>query len=254
MDTTAKLIVSVAILAAVVAGGVAYSQYAKAVGMEESATQADDLRQKVAEKDKELHARELLLEERDRQLRDKNEKIKSLQRQAGTLEAEKKELQDNMESRNKQMIADLKKEIKDKNVRIEKFQKELRIQLLNRILFASGSAEIAPAGQKALKKIANGLQGLKNRQVMVVGHTDNKPINSAIATVFPSNWELSTARASAVVKSLLENSDIDPAMIVAAGRADNVPLQSNETKEGRAQNRRVEIVISPILKKADSSK
>ena len=106
------------------------------------------------------------------------------------------------------------------------------------ILFRSGSAILRPEFQRILTVLAEPLSRLRNR-IEVQGHTDNVPINTA---TFPSNWELSAGRAGAVIR-FLERQGLPSARLQAAGYADTVPVATNDTRQGRAQNRRVEILI-----------
>ncbi len=117
----------------------------------------------------------------------------------------------------------------------------IRLILQEKLLFDSGSADIKPETRVILDKIYEILKDLPN-PVEVEGHTDNIPISTER---FPSNWELSTARAGAVVRYLIAKG-INPERLKASGYADTRPIASNATPEGRAQNRRVEIVILNI--------
>lgn len=105
------------------------------------------------------------------------------------------------------------------------------------VLFDLGRAELRPEAQEVLKALAAQLAEIDN-PVLVEGHTDNLPIHIA----YPSNWELSTARSSAVVR-FFESEGLEPARFIAAGFADNRPIADNDTPEGRQRNRRVDIVI-----------
>lgn len=146
------------------------------------------------------------------------------------------------------MIKDLKKEIQEKDVVLQRVRDRLEIKILGRILFALGSTHITPQGHEVLDKILPALQKVENRQIFVVGHTDDVGIAPHFQYHFPSNWELSAARAARVVRFVTENSDIDPARLAAVGVAFHQPEASNETPEGRARNRRVEIVVgAPFL-------
>ena len=108
----------------------------------------------------------------------------------------------------------------------------------DRVLFAAGEVDIRPEGNEILKVIAASLRGLPNT-IIVEGHTDSTPIATAR---FPSNWELSTARATSVVRFLID-SRIDPRRISAAGYADTRPIAKGSSPAARAKNRRVEIVV-----------
>ena len=110
------------------------------------------------------------------------------------------------------------------------------------VLFEPGSATIRPEGQKVLDRISRQLVVLPNH-ITVEGHTDNVPISGT----FPSNWELSTARASSVLRSLIALHGLDPAHGTASGFAEQKPVAPNDTTKGRAKNRRVEIVIEAAV-------
>jgi chemotaxis protein MotB len=114
------------------------------------------------------------------------------------------------------------------------------------VLFEAGSADLKPEGKVVLDSLADTLTGIPN-QLAVEGHTDDRPISTA---QFPSNWELSTARASAVLRYLVARHGIAPARMSAAGYADQRPVASNATTGGRARNRRVDLAI---LSLADGS-
>jgi chemotaxis protein MotB len=111
--------------------------------------------------------------------------------------------------------------------------------LTDNLLFDSGAAQIKPAGMELLSHLAPLLRHQKSHDVHVEGHTDNVPIKGSL---YPSNWELSTARASAVVRALIAMS-MAPSRLTATGRAQLDPTASNATPQGRARNRRVEIVL-----------
>jgi chemotaxis protein MotB len=111
--------------------------------------------------------------------------------------------------------------------------------LTDNLLFASGQARIQPAGMGLLDHLAPVLAKQASRRINVEGHTDSRPIHGA---AYPSNWELSTARASAVVRALIAM-NLSPDRLTATGRAYLDPSASNTTEQGRARNRRVEIVL-----------
>jgi chemotaxis protein MotB len=119
----------------------------------------------------------------------------------------------------------------------------LVLQLPNDILFDSGQTAIKPAGEDALTRVALVLATIRDRRFQVAGHTDNIPMQTLR---FPSNWELSTARALEVVK-LLVAKGVDPNALSAAGYGEFDPIASNDTPEGRAKNRRIEITLQPNL-------
>lgn len=107
------------------------------------------------------------------------------------------------------------------------------------VLFPLGSASVQPAGADVLRAVAGAVHGLPN-QIAIEGHTDPSPIATA---QFPSNWELSTARASSVLRYLVDEAGLDPSRLTASGYADTRPIANNDETDGRARNRRVEIVV-----------
>jgi chemotaxis protein MotB len=122
---------------------------------------------------------------------------------------------------------------------------QLRISIVAHLLFESGDDQITPAGREILQQIKDVLKQVTDKQIRVEGHTDNKPIKPYLRTRFPSNWELSTARATSVVRYLIAEDGLDPTMLTAGGYGDTRPVASNDTEEGRQQNRRIEIVLYP---------
>jgi chemotaxis protein MotB len=122
-------------------------------------------------------------------------------------------------------------------------QGRLVLQLPNDVLFDVGQTALKPAGKDALTQIAQVLRTVQGRNFQVAGHTDNLPIQTAR---FPSNWELSTERAVEVVR-LLVSKGVDPRSLSAAGYGEFDPVGNNETPDGRAKNRRIEITLQPNL-------
>jgi len=118
--------------------------------------------------------------------------------------------------------------------------------MVDEVLFDSGEATLKPAGIAVLGKIGSVLAKAGDRRVEVQGHTDNVPIAGALAKRFPTNWELSAARATNVVRFLQEEAKIDPTRLSAAGYAEFRPKASNDTDGGRRQNRRIEILLVPL--------
>lgn len=142
------------------------------------------------------------------------------------------------------LVEDLEQEVATGQIQIEQLREGLRLNLSDRILFPSGSAELSEQGVAVLKKVAAQLHGIRHR-VEVQGHTDGVPISGQLATRFPTNWELASARAARVVR-LLEAEKIDPARLTAISFGANRPVAPNDTPEGRARNRRIEIRLIPV--------
>ena len=105
---------------------------------------------------------------------------------------------------------------------------------------------IKPTGQEVLLKLADSFRNSENQNIAVEGHTDDVQIGSALLERFPTNWELSTARATAVVRFLQEKGNITPERLTACGFSYYRPVATNDTPEGRKQNRRIEIILIPI--------
>ena len=129
------------------------------------------------------------------------------------------------------------------NLRVKMRDGRLVLELANDVLFDSGRTSLKSDGQMALEEVANVLVTLTDRELQVAGHTDNIPISS---DRFPSNWELSAARAVNVVKFLVSNG-VRPELLSAAGFGEHDPIASNDDPGGRAKNRRIEIVLQPDL-------
>jgi len=119
------------------------------------------------------------------------------------------------------------------------------VSLEEKLLFKSGSDVVDPKGKEALKSLAQVLNNTKDITVMIEGHTDNVPIKTKL---FEDNWDLSTARATSIVRILTKDYGFDSNRITASGRGQFHPVKTNETDEGRAANRRTEIILSPDLK------
>ncbi len=133
--------------------------------------------------------------------------------------------------------------LESKDVTISQLQGKLTVSILDRILFDSGEADLKPDGAEVLRKVAAILAQHPTLKVHVVGHTDDVPIRPAARKRFPSNWELSTARATAAVRFLTEQAGVDPRRLGAVGYGEFRPVAENTTPEGRARNRRIAITI-----------
>ena len=139
----------------------------------------------------------------------------------------------------------LKEQIAQKNIKIEEIEGKLKVTFVDKILFDSGSINIKPKGREVLLTLADTFQDNKGQSIVVEGHTDNVQIGFALQDRFPTNWELSTARATSVVRFLQEKGDIEPERLTASGFSYFKPVDTNDTDEGRKQNRRIEIILIP---------
>jgi chemotaxis protein MotB len=145
------------------------------------------------------------------------------------------------------LVAGLKEQVQKQEVTIKEIREGLSVTLVDKILFDSGKATLKPGGEKILGKIGETLKNIQDKRIRVVGHTDNVLIRQDFRNKFPTNWELSAGRAATVVRYFQEKTGLKPDDLEAVGRSFFQPLASNDTKEGRDQNRRVEIIIAPKL-------
>ena len=139
----------------------------------------------------------------------------------------------------------LKDQIAAQEVEVIETDNKLKVIFVDKILFDSGSTEINPKGKELLRVLAKSLKENKNQNIVIEGHTDNVSLTAYLMKRFPSNWELSTARASAVAHLFEEEGAIDPQRLSARGYSFYRPVASNDTEKGRRQNRRIEIVLGP---------
>lgn len=203
-----------------------------------------DLRQKVSEKEQRIKELEAEIEKLS------HEKQRLVEEKQRVLEEKEKAIAELKGTYNK-LVNELQEEIKKGEIEVTQLRDKLTLSMVEKILFDSGSAEIKKEGKKVLDRVVEILKNVKDRQINIEGHTDNVPISPRLAQKFPTNWELSTARATNVVRYLQEKG-IDPALLSATGYAEYRPVASNDTEEGRAKNRRIEIVLVPLeLKKAE---
>ena len=133
---------------------------------------------------------------------------------------------------------------KDSGLEIEVKNGKVYVKMSNQLLFKSGSTVIDQRGRDALAQLAGVLSQQTDISVMIEGHTDNKPISNARIAV---NWDLRVLRSTEVARILTIENGIDPKRIIASGRSEFMPIDESDTQEGRANNRRTEIILSPKL-------
>ena len=176
--------------------------------------------------------------------------MKSLQRHLSEVKGEKIMADTKigqLKSTYEELVSHLKKQIENQEVAIKTFEQKISVTFVDRILFELGKSKISHEGREVLGKIGKTLKDVRGKLIRVVGHTDNVPILPEYHYKFPSNWELSAARAASVVNYLQKDLGLDPTNLEAVGRSFYEPIASNETNEGRAQNRRVNIIIAPMI-------
>ncbi|MCP4867601.1 MAG: OmpA family protein [Proteobacteria bacterium] len=171
------------------------------------------------------------------------ERIASLEAEAARLAAEKAALEEKSKAY-EDLARELASEIEEGQVTITELSGKLTVSLSNAILFDSGSIALKKEGSEALNKVAGILAQVADKEIRVEGHTDNVPVRSGAA--YRDNWDLSSLRASTVVTLLVEGG-VDPLNIATVGFGEHHPVAGNEEAEGRAANRRTEIVLVPKL-------
>jgi chemotaxis protein MotB len=150
-----------------------------------------------------------------------------------------------LEKTRREIESSLKEQIAQKDIKLEEIEGKLKVTFVDKILFDSGSVMIKPKGQEVLLTLADSFRDRKDQNIAVEGHTDDVQIGAALLDRFPTNWELSTARATAVVRFLQEKGNIDPQRLTASGFSFYQSVATNDTPEGREQNRRIEIILVP---------
>ncbi len=166
-----------------------------------------------------------------------------LQKRTGAAEAAGKQLQ-RMKELEDSLRQRLKNDIGAKDVEIERLRSQLSVRVLDRILFESGSADILPKGREVLDLVAGVLAG-GDETIRIEGHADSVPIGPMLKSKYFSNWELSTGRASSVVRYFETAHGIEPTRMEAVGFSKYRPIAPNDSEESRQRNRRVEIVLTP---------
>ena len=141
----------------------------------------------------------------------------------------------------------MKAEIKRGEIRLSQAGGRIRVDLVDKILFDSGSADLSKRGEEVLGRIGSVLAKVEDKQIQISGHTDDNPIRDSLKEKFATNWDLSVARAVTVVRFLSEHAKVPSRHIVAAGYGQFHPIASNANPEGRARNRRIEILLTPSL-------
>jgi len=151
-----------------------------------------------------------------------------------------------LKQREADLRAHLQKELTDKDVQISQLKGQLTVSVLDKILFKSGRADILPAGQAVLEKVARVLAQTED-MIRVEGHTDNVPVSAALKEKYFSNWELSASRAASVVRYFQAGAHkIEPLRLEAVGFAEYRPVAPNDSDANKQRNRRVEIVLTAV--------
>lgn len=174
--------------------------------------------------------------------------LKSRLQEAQTVVQETKESkEDELDRMKRQLSQKLGKELSEYKAKLERTERGLVITFMAEVFFKSGKADLLDDAKKSLKSVSEVLtKQSMDSFVAVEGHTDNMPIKYS---GWKSNWELASARALSVVHYFVDDCGLDPQLLQARSFGQHHPVASNDSKEGRQQNRRVEIVIVPVLKR-----
>jgi len=143
------------------------------------------------------------------------------------------------------LLEKMKSEISKGQVTISEFKGKLTVNMVDSILFDSGKAEVKKSGLEILGKVTSILKDVDDKSIRIEGHTDNVQISRALAQRYPTNWELSAARAINVAR-YLQGQGIDPGQLSAVAYGEWKPVATNDTEEGKAKNRRIEIILVPM--------
>jgi chemotaxis protein MotB len=143
-----------------------------------------------------------------------------------------------------EMLDKMKNEISQGQVTISELKGKLTVNMVDAILFDSGKTEVKPAGREVLQKLIDILGTVKDKTIRIEGHTDNVQISDSLEKKYPTNWELSSARAINVTR-YLQQQGIDPLVLSAVAYGEYHPVAANNSEEGKAKNRRIEIILAP---------
>ena len=216
----------------------------KAKETKELLSQLETTQSELFAKEDQLNKSTLELEEKERKLLDSQNELELRSLRVAELEAIINR-KDSMVTALKQKISKALIGLEGDGLTIEQRNGKVYISFEEDLLFASGKYEINQTGKQALDKLSDALSYQKDLEILVEGHTDSIPLSGR--GLVKDNWDLSVMRATSVVKRLTSNTNLDPTQLIAAGRSEFVPISSNETSEGRGENRRIEMILSPNL-------
>jgi chemotaxis protein MotB len=193
-----------------------------------------------AERQDELEAKLVSLEMEKSQLWAERDALAQAVTQKDAELAELKATHDDLQEK-------MKKEIASGQIRLSQSHGRVQVDLVDQILFESGQADLSDNGKDVLARVGAVLAKIQGRTIQVSGHTDDAQPSDRLANTFPTNWELSAARAVNVVRYLTEEARVPSRRLVAAGYGQFQPVANNASAQGRARNRRIEILLTPAL-------
>lgn len=196
-----------------------------------------ELLAELEEKEKALATERLRLERLEKDLQARSQRISELEGVIAAKDAKMNAL--------KNSLSRALTNFEGKGLTVEQRDGKVYVSMENKLLFGSGSWSVGAEGRRAVSQLASVLADNPDIAVLIEGHTDNVPYNGTGA--LNDNWDLSTKRATAIVQLLRQNDEIDPQNLTAAGRGEYAPVATNESAEGRAKNRRIEVILTPKL-------
>jgi chemotaxis protein MotB len=238
----------VALAAALAAGGcVSKGEFEKLEADKNS--EIETLRKQRASLEQELERLQAQRTALERQQASLRGEVSNLQKQRDQLEMQRVALEKEraeLEASSKQsqsqydgLVRSLKDEVRKGELQVRQYKDMLTVEVAEQLFFDSGKAALKDSGKEVLKRVGEALKGYDDKIVRVIGHTDNVPISTA---QFPSNWELSVARATTVVR-FLQGAGLPPERLIASGRGEHSPIAANDDADGRRKNRRIEITL-----------
>jgi len=201
----------------------------------ENSKQNRELLAELEEKKTALNAERSRLEELERDLNERSRKVEELQNLIAAKDAKMNEL--------KNSVSAALTNFEGKGLTVEQRNGKVYVSMENKLLFSSGSWAVGAQGKQAVKQLGLVLAENPDINVLIEGHTDDVPYGGSGA--LKNNWDLSTKRATAIVQILQENNKINPKSLTAAGRGEYAPVASNSTANGKAKNRRIEVILAP---------
>jgi chemotaxis protein MotB len=201
--------------------------------------QLQEAQRKLDEKEKEIKSLMADLDKKSSDLEEKNTKLMELQSILSKKDADVQALKNKIKSA---LVG-----FESSGLQVMEKNGKVYVSMDEKLLFASGKFSVDAKGEAALKELSKILEADKDINVMVEGHTDNVPFSAASSAQIRDNWDLSVMRATTIVKTILKYGNIDPNRLTASGRGEYVPLDTSDTKEARAKNRRTEIILTPKL-------
>jgi chemotaxis protein MotB len=188
-------------------------------------------------KEQALAAENARLEKLKKELEDRSNRVAELENVISAKDADMKRLKD--------AISNALTDFEGKGLTVEQRGGKVYVSMENKLLFQSGSWAVGANGKEAVKQLGSVLADNPEIAILIEGHTDNVPYKGT--EQLSGNWDLSTKRATAIVNILRENEMINPENLTAAGRGEFAPVASNDTSEGKAKNRRIEVILTPKL-------